>query len=248
LALVVLLGMAAKGIRGRARHVSLIEAGAGMERASAVRFRGFYAASADRLTVRAFERGGVLDVASREDQTQRTLVLDRDGARLEEFRAKPWETVAVREDGFVSLAGGVSIRISPEGETAIKNRTARDLVGVLLKVPGQAEPYYFPRIEDGSLVKATTGRRLSGVDLTPASCHALCATKFANDMNKASAGLGAAWEALEEVGGHEATWWSSDVPILLGQLDGGEGRTRDSGLRLDADRVLLRVVGYGGVL
>ncbi len=248
LALVVLLGVAAKGVRGRARHVSLIESGAGMERAAAVRFRGFYAASADRLTVRAFERGAVLDVASREDQTQRTLVLDRDGARLEEFRAKPWETVAVREDGFVSLAGGVSIRVAPDGEIAVKNRAARDLLGVLLKVPGQAEPYYFPRVKDGALVKAAEGRRLSGVDLTAASCRALCAPQFARDMNEASAGLGAVWMALEDLGGYEATWWPADVPVLLGQLDGGEGRTRDSGLRLDADRVLVRVVGYGGVL
>ena len=248
MAVVVLLGMAAKGIRGRARHVSLIEAGAGMGRAAVVRFRGFYAASADRLTVRAFERGGVLDVASREDQTQRTLVLDRDGARLEEFRAKPWETVAVREDGFVSLAGGLSVRVAPDGEIAVKNRAARDLVGVLLKVPGQAEPYYFDRIEDGALVKAAAGRRLKGVDLTPAACRALCAPKFAHDLDEASAGLGAAWKALEDAGGYEANWWPSDVPVLLGQLDGGEGRTRDSGLRLDADRVLVRVVGYGGVL
>jgi hypothetical protein len=154
----------------------------------------------------------------------------------------------VREYGFVSLAGGLSVRVAPDGEIAVKNRAARDLVGVLLKVPGQAEPYYFDRIEDGALVKAAAGRRLKGVDLTPAACRALCAPKFAHDLDEASAGLGAAWKALEDAGGYEANWWPSDVPVLLGQLDGGEGRTRDSGLRLDADRVLVRVVGYGGVL
>jgi hypothetical protein len=36
------------------------------------------------------------------------------------------------------------------------------------------------------------------------------------------------------------------VPVLIGQLDGGEGRVSDSGLRLDSDRLLVRVVGYGG--
>ena len=36
------------------------------------------------------------------------------------------------------------------------------------------------------------------------------------------------------------------VPVLFGQLDGGEGRVSDSGLRIDSDRVLVRVVGYGG--
>ncbi len=38
-----------------------------------------------------------------------------------------------------------------------------------------------------------------------------------------------------------------DVPVLIGELEGGEGRTTDSGRRLDVDRVLVRVVGYGGV-
>jgi hypothetical protein len=248
LLLVVLLGVGAKGVRGRARHVTLIEAGAGMERAAAVRFRGFYAASADRLTVRAFERGAVLDVASTDDDTQRTLVLDRDGARLEEFRAKPWKTVVVREDGFVSLAGGVSVLALPNGEIAIKNRAARDLVGALLKVPGQAEPYYFSRIEDGKLVKQGEGRQLGGARLASPSCRGLCANEFAAELERAFPGLGTTWRALETLADHETDWWPPDVPVLVAQLDGGEGRTRDSGLLLDADRVLLRVVGHGGVL
>jgi hypothetical protein len=42
-------------------------------------------------------------------------------------------------------------------------------------------------------------------------------------------------------------WWADDVPVLLGTLDGGEGRKSDSGLALDRDRLMLRVVGYGGV-
>jgi hypothetical protein len=35
--------------------------------------------------------------------------------------------------------------------------------------------------------------------------------------------------------------------VLIAQIEGGEGKTNDSGLRVDVDRVLLRVVGYGGV-
>jgi hypothetical protein len=43
-------------------------------------------------------------------------------------------------------------------------------------------------------------------------------------------------------------WWPEDVPVLIAELDGGESKLRDSGLRVEQDRVLLRVVGYGGVL
>ena len=34
---------------------------------------------------------------------------------------------------------------------------------------------------------------------------------------------------------------------LEAQLDGGEGKTSDSGLSVDVDRALVRVVGWGGV-
>ena len=37
-----------------------------------------------------------------------------------------------------------------------------------------------------------------------------------------------------------------DVPTLIAQIDGGEGKSQDSGLRLESDRMLVRVVGFGG--
>src|SRR4030095_14005527 len=46
LCLVVVLGLLGRGVSGRARRLSLIEAGAGMTRAVATRFRGLYASSA----------------------------------------------------------------------------------------------------------------------------------------------------------------------------------------------------------
>ena len=42
-------------------------------------------------------------------------------------------------------------------------------------------------------------------------------------------------------------WFPTDVPVLLAQLEGGEGDQRDTGLTVDSDRVLVRVVGYGGI-
>ena len=49
------------------------------------------------------------------------------------------------------------------------------------------------------------------------------------------------------MGGSDIDWWPDDVPVLLAQLQGGEGKVTDSGLRLDLDRVLVRVIGWGGV-
>jgi len=221
-----------------------------MPRAMATRFRGFFASSSDELVVRSTEREGVLDVAGESADVPRELVVDRDGLRLEKFRAKPWQTVVVREDGFISLGGGISL-VERNGEVWIKNRTARDLLGAIVKAPGQI-PMFFERVPDGGSVAASKGKPLSASigRLTPSgpTWAPLEAMSFAETADRAARGLGDAWQALEAVANHQTDWWPRDVPVLIAQLDGGEGKTVDSGLNVDMDRVLVRVVGFGGVL
>ena len=54
------------------------------------------------------------------------------------------------------------------------------------------------------------------------------------------------WAAIESSAGEVVDWFPDDVPVLLAQLDGGEGRLSDAGLKLESDRLLVRVVGWGG--
>jgi len=245
LAGIVLLGILGKGVTGRARHLTLIEAGAGMARASITRFRGLYGARADDVTVRA-ARGSVLDVLGEPDEVTRDLLVDRDGLRLERLREKPWQVQLVREDGFVGLGAGVSLVPGADGELLIKNRCARDLLGVIVKPPGH-ELSYFPKLSDGQTVSLREGRLLGPVPTSSFGTRGLSVANFHDQVEERAKGAGAAWEALESLTGNDADWWPEDVPVLIAELDGGEGRTQDSGLRLDLDRVLLRVVGYGGV-
>jgi len=246
LASIVLLGILGKGISGRARHLTLIEAGAGMARASITRFRGLYGARADDLTVRA-ARGSVLDVMGEADEVSRDLLVDRDGLRLERLREKPWQVQVVREEGFVNLGAGVSLVQAPNGDLSIKNRCARDLLAVIVNAPRQGLSY-FPKLSDGETVSFRQGRSLG---LPPASStfgtRALAVATFRDQLEERAKGATAAWEALESLTGSDADWWPEDVPVLIAELDGGEGRNQDSGLRLDLDRVFVRVVGYGGV-
>jgi hypothetical protein len=243
---IVVLGMLGKGVVGRARHLTLIEAGAGMARAAVTRFRGLYGSAADDLTVRA-ARGSVLDVIGDPDDITRDLVVDRDGLRLERMREKPWEVQVVREDGFLSLGAGVSLVESESGAVSIKNRCARDLLSVVVKAPGQGLAY-FPKILDGQTVRVDSGRWLGHIaPSSSAGSHPLSVDSFRSDVEEHAKGIAAAWDALETLAGNEVDWWPDDVPVLLAQIDGGEGKTEDSGLRLDVDRVLVRVIGYGGV-
>ncbi len=248
LAAIVVLGFIGKGVRGRARHFTLAEAGAGMERAAAARFRGFYAPSSREIVVRPVSRGNLIDVAQGDTFVERTLVVDRDGARLEHLRTKPWATVVAREDGFLSLAGGISITPDAEGGVLVKNRTARDLVGVVLKPPGRAA-VGFSRIKDGQRVREQDGEALSP-QLGTAPVYTLLrplGTSFvAETLDGYAEGLSRAWTTLEALG-NNVNFWPDDVPVLLAQLDGGEGTRSDAGFDVDQDRVLVRIVGFGGV-
>jgi hypothetical protein len=246
---IIAVGIAGRGIEGKSRRLSLIEAGAGSSRGSIVRYRGFFAASSEELTVRASERRNVLDVTGELGDTSAVLTLDRDGIRLSRVQGKPWQTLVVREDGFVPLAGGVSIVTNARGEIEVKNRLARDLIGVVLKLPGR-DALYFARLKDGQSVTAARGRVLNGQigkPLAPGMDVMLGAEHFAPVTDEAAPGSGAAWQALEGARS-SAEWWPDDVPILLAELEGGESKSSDSGLRVDAERVLVRVIGYGGVL
>ncbi len=51
---------------------------------------------------------------------------------------------------------------------------------------------------------------------------------------------------MEEAAGTAVDWFPESVPVLVAQLDGGEGRLHDAGLRMESDRLLVRIVGYGG--
>ena len=245
--LVVAVGIVGKGVRGRARKLSLVEAGAGMERGTVTRFRGLYASSASELSVRPSARGNLLDVASEGEFVPRSLLVDRDGMRIEDLRARPWQTLIVREDGLLELAGGVSMVTAAGGEVLIKNRTARDLVGVVLRTPA-GKWVSFPRIADGATASSAQGENLA-MSVAPVGpgIRALSAHQFKATVERHADGLGDAWEALGVYASSEVDWWPDGVPVLLGQLEGGEGKTSDTGLRVDVDRLLVRVVGFGGV-
>lgn len=247
LALVVLLGIASRGVTGRARHLTLIEAGAGMQRAAVTRFRALYASSSAALTVQSSARGNVLDVTGDVDETGRRLVVDREGARLTNLRGRPWEVVLVREDGFVGMGGGLSVLTRPDGTITLTNRLGRDLLGVVLLPPGTRSARFYARLADGATVDENSGKTLTFTRTRSLGRSALGLELEKTTLEAAAKGLTAAWEAIEGATTRSVDFWPDDVPVVVAQLDGGEGKLTDSGLPLEADRTLLRVVGTGGV-
>lgn len=258
---VVGIGVAAKGVFGRARHITLVEAGAGMTLGTARRWRGFYASRARELTVRTTDTGSVVSSAvfAGDDDGKDHLVVDRDGARLVEVAALPWQTVVIREDGFAPLGDGISIVLTEANDVTVTNRSGRDIRAAILRLPG-GDSKYFARIADGEKVAASAARTL-GANVRERSwiiaanavrragrleLHPLGGQMLKPILEDDAPGLADAWEAVERTAGSDVNWFPEDVPILFAQLDGGEGRVTDAGLRLESDRLLVRVVGYGG--
>ena len=142
----------------------------------------------------------------------------------------------------------MSIVRAPDGDLSIKNRAARDLLSVVVNAPGKGL-FFFPQIADGQTVALRQGRALgASPSATPLGTHLLSSASFRDAVEARTRGAGVAWEAVDGLTGTETDWWPSDVPVLIGMLEGGEGRSQDSGLRLDVDRLFVRVVGFGGVL
>ena len=245
----VVLVVVAQGLLGTARRLTLVEAGAGMSRATATRFRSFFTHSPDSLAVRGCDRSSVLDVAGDDASVQRRLSVGRDALLLEELQSKPWQPVVVREDGFIALEGGVSVVRAPGGDIAITNRLRRDLVGVIFKPPDR-DVVLLRRLAGGQTALASQGEALTSAigratrsgRLAP---HELSADSFAEELDRAADGLGASWRAFESLA-PDVDWWPNDVPVLIAQIEGGEDCTSETGLKIASDRVLLRVMGWGG--
>ena len=171
----------------------------------------------------------------------------------------PWQTAVVREEGAGSLGDGIALVRDGGAGVVLINRSGHDLRAALLRVPA-GETYYFPRVRDGERVTATSGRRLGGdpdgrawvAQTRPyRSAGTLPLRRLGEDalpplLEADAPGLSDAWGAISEAAGDNVDWFPDGVPVVLGQLDGGEGRPTDSGLRLESDRLLVRVVGWGG--
>jgi hypothetical protein len=248
--LVVVIGVGNKGCSGRARHLTVIEAGAGMSVGAARRWRAFFAPGARTLTVAASGATAVLDQVVPEEEPE-LAVLQRDGLRLADVQLRPWATAVVRDDGRARVGGGVAL--VPDGGDAVRivNRSGRRLRGLLLWRPN-GEVGFRASLDDGASLESGSMEPVYGAATTltgSASPPGMTFVPYARVtplFERTAEGLGNAWEAVWRSLATERVWFPADVPVLLAELEGGEGRSSDTGMPLDRDRVLVRVVGWGG--
>ncbi len=257
-AAIVVAGLATKGWRGRARHLSLVELHGGSARGTARHFRGFFASEAGALAVAGAGRSSVLETAPIDDARSSRGVrsFDRGGVILTGLASLPWQTVVVREDTLETLGHGVSFAQAQGDAYAVTNRTGYTLKDVVLHVPGDALRY-LTTLDDGETREVSTARALGAgaASLAPQRTETAGSMKVhplgARDVESMLGGrdgerLRVAWEPLEAAAGDAVDWWPGDEPALLAEIIGVPKPARDSGLAVESARVLLRVVGKGG--
>ncbi len=249
-ALLVLVGLAAKGFRGRARHVMFVETGAGMGRASGVAYRGFFSSRAEQLSLRSIGPGAMMARMERAEQNPDRYLVDRDGIVLQNLAALPWQTIVVRESGFLyDLNGSVDVRRLPDGHVKVKNGLALPLRDVVLGDGSHAT--YFPTIAAGASVTDAEGRALPGRYRDTSSYGSMPTHRLASYLLRDVVGgpegmrTAATWEMAEGLA-QGSDFWSDDVPVLIAEISPKGNGASESGLSLESERVLLRVVGEGG--
>jgi hypothetical protein len=216
-----------------------------MSRGAGVRYRSFFT-DAELMTIPATMGQSLLDVLGPRNELSRTLDISQHGAKITGLRHGPWQTAFVREDGLMSLGNGVAL-VRDQGKLGLVNRTGHDLVAALLHVPG-GDLRFFPRVvrnatvwaTDGDLVRVATGGASHRI-------HDLDLADLRNRLERVAPGSALAWTALQTLSHRAVDWWPTDVPVMLAQVDITVGG-RDANVPLKDNRLLLRVVGYGGQL
>jgi hypothetical protein len=251
---IVLVGLAGKGWRGRARHIAIVESGAGVSRGSIRRFRGFFTSETRALSIASTDSTSVLNIATTDSPVhdQSALRIDRSGSTLEDITSLPWQTIVVREDGFFDTKGGVSVLPTKDGTYDVVNHTGRELKNVLVSVPGVGI-YWFATVKEGEKVHAVDGRLAIKsparrvVTAGSLTVHPLAISAIGSALaGKIGDEVSHTWQPIESASGEVVDWWPDTIPVVLGEMVGGERATRDSGLSVESDRVLLRIVGRGG--
>ncbi|MDB4995499.1 MAG: uncharacterized protein JWM74_2931 [Myxococcaceae bacterium] len=253
-AAIVLVGLAGKGWKGRARHLAIVESGAGVSRGSIRRFRGFFTSETRALSIASTDSTSVMNVATTDSlvHDQSALRIDRNGSTLEDITSLPWQTIVVREEGFFDMKGGVSVLPTKDGTYDVVNHTGRELKNILISVPGVGI-YWFETVKDGDKVHAIDGRLAIKhharrvVTAGTLTVHPLAISAIGAGLTgKLGDEISHTWQPIESASGEVVDWWPDTIPVVLGEIVGGEKATRDSGLSVESDRVVFRIVGRGG--
>jgi hypothetical protein len=243
--LVVAIGIVTRGFSGRARRISFVETGAGMDLGVGFRARGFFTPSDTEVLVGALREGNALS-APRSVEYRPTLEVKGDALTLGGFESLPSQTVVVREEGLLDLGGPVDVYQEANGTLIVHNRTPTELRSVLLK-SDKGDWFFTASIPAGERWSAVTGTDTPAALTTWGSGSRGYADFPFEDFTFhrifGDPSVGETWAAIDGNDGRGNEWFPADVPVLLATVD--EDIARDSGFAVEKATTYVRVVGFG---
>lgn len=240
---VVGIGLVSRGVNGRARHIAIVEAGAGTSRATGVLYRGFFTNRRERLDVRALGPTSSLARLESGDTAADHLVADGRTLSLSDFVALPWQASIVRETGYARDLGGAVDVERRDGRLFVHNGLATSLVDVVVAEGDTAR--YFAVVPAGATIDSAEGTPLLGHRNASATVHDLAAYRLRGNLpDPVAERVSARWRLAEGLA-RGADFWPDENAVVLAEVDAPPGVRDDSGVALESDRLLLRVVGTG---
>jgi hypothetical protein len=244
---IVVIGLVSRGSGSRARRMTFVDLGAGMDRGVGRRWRAIlfpnsatFDAAPERRT--SFLRRTWTDRSAGEPSTQ---IIDREGLFVKGVNVAPWETATLREEGIFSVGEGVSVGVNEVGDVSVRNRTGRTLKSVLVKLPDDTMRFFTDVAPDGSITAPVAApgekpwRRFTNYADTESQIQSVFADRDAIADGSFFAGLSSAL-------GRDIEWLPMGVAVVLATFDEPSGSKSDTGAPLEWDRTLIRVVGVGG--
>lgn len=238
----LVLSCAADRRSARTTRVEIIEAAAGMPRATSTSYTA--------RTGRAQQRGAISAACPA------CLISSLSGApgRPEEVRTARGPTLELvpaagaalrsrvtREDAFVELGGGVSV--TSDTELTIVNRTGHALREVIACGPDLSRFTYFPVIAAGARVTSRDGERVSPSAADEGEAPVVrrpWTAVIADTMHpRQGARFLEAWRSFDDVVPVDANVWPAGAVVVLAVIDQG---TSDGAPR----SAFVRVLGTGG--
>jgi hypothetical protein len=243
--IVVGIGIVTRGFAGRARRISFVETGAGMDVGVGFRARGFFTPSDTEVVVGALRDGNSLS-APRSVEYDPTLEVKGDALTLGGFESLPSQTVIVREDGVLDLGGPVDILRDADGALIVHNRTPTALQNVLLK-SDTGQWFTTPKIPAGERWQADAGATApAALSSWSSRTHGGLDRPFEDYTFHRIFGapsVGEGWSAIDGNDAQGNRWFPDDVPVLLAMVD--EPVDRDSGFAIESAATYVRIVGFG---
>jgi len=231
--IILSIGLFSKGIHGRSRRLTFVELGQGEDTGPSRIYRAFYSTRATTVDIEPATELSLPRLAlANGRENGETLVLNGKTSVLRDVTLPPWQAVMTTDEAATSINGGIFVTRS-----SVRNDSAHELRDAFVRT-AEGECTYFESIPAHTLVKLDAGH------MTGHSCSsgAFYSWELGQSVpTERRDAFTTAWTAVSEQANDALFQKQRDT--LVAEVVGISAPDKDSGLRVESSRTLVRVMG-----